>query len=130
MTFRLEITRTWYHVMSDESETWRTDAHRTEHAEMAWESEEKLEYDSPVGWAVAVLSNEGGIVATPWMAGFPPLEPSSYPIGIAARPSEWLSGTVADNYTNEECEWSIRLLSPEWAPEMRAEVFRRVTGME
>jgi hypothetical protein len=123
MTFRIEITRTWYYVKSDEVETWTTDPHRTEEAEMEYDTDAKLEYDTPVKWAVAMLRNES-IVATPWMAGFPDLEPSGYPIPDAIESHWWLSGTQADNYTDEESEWSIRLVSPEWTPEMRAEVFR------
>lgn len=126
MTFRIEITRIWYYVESNEVETWHTEPHRTESAEMAWESDEKLEWDSPVNWAIDVLRNNGFIVATPWMAGFPALEPSGYPIPKEIGSHWWLSGTAADNYTNEESEWSIRLVSPEWTPEMRARVFRAV----
>lgn len=121
--FRIEVTRTWYYVKSDESETWATDPHRAETSEMEYDSDAKLEYGTPVEWAVGMLRNES-IVATPGMAGFPALEASGYPIPDAVSDHWWLSGTAADNYTNEESEWSIRLVSPEWTPEMRAEVFR------
>lgn len=127
MTFRIEVTRTWYYVKSDEVETWTTDPHRTEHDEMAYESDEKADYDTPVAWAVAMLGN-ANVVATPGMAGFPALEPSASPIGDTARAHEWLSGTAKDNGTDEECEWSVYLTSPEWTPEQRAEVFRRATA--
>jgi hypothetical protein len=127
MTFRIEVTRTWYYVESNEVETWATDPHRTEESEMEYDSDARLEYDSPVAWAVAMLGNES-IVQTPNMAGFPALQPSGSPIPDGIESHWWLSGTAADNYTNEESEWSVRLVSPEWTPEMRAEVFRRVTA--
>jgi hypothetical protein len=128
MTFRMEITRTWYYIESDESDSWATDPHRIEHSEMEYDAEEQETYETAVEWAVGMLNNDS-IVATPNMAGFPDLEPSSSPIGDRARVHEWLSGTAGDNYTNEESAWSIRLVSPEWTEEMRAEVFRRATGM-
>lgn len=126
MTFRIEVTRTWYHVKSDESETWTTDPHRTDTEEMAYESDEKADYGTPVEWAVAMLGNEN-IVATPGMSGFPALEASGYPIPDGIEPHWWLSGTTPDSYTAEECETSVRLVSPEWTPQQRAEVFRRAS---
>lgn len=126
MTYRIEVTRTWYYVKSDESETWQTDAHRTECSEMEYDSDAKAEYDSPVEWAVAMLNNES-IVQTPNMAGFPDLQPSGHPIPDAVAPHWWLSGTTPDNYIDEETETSVRLVSPEWTDEQRAEVFRGAT---
>jgi hypothetical protein len=123
MTFRMEITRTWYYVESDDVQSWATDPHRTELSEMEYDADIREDYDTPVEWAVGMLNNDR-VVATPNMAGFPDLSPSCWPV---ARPHEWLSGTTGDNYTNEESEWSIRLTSPEWTPEMRADVFRRAT---
>jgi hypothetical protein len=125
--FRMEITRTWYYAKSDEIEAWHTDPHKEEHSEMEYGDDEKSEYDSPVDWAVAMLRNES-VVATPGMCGFPALEASGYPIGDAVNAHWWLSGTAGDNYTDEETEWTIRLVSPEWTPQMRAEVFRRATA--
>lgn len=127
MTFRIEVTRTWYYVKSDESETWTTDPHRIEHSEMEYDSDAKDEYDTPVAWAVAMLGNEN-IVATPGMSGFPDLEASGYPIPDGIEPHWWLSGTTPDNYTDEETETTVRLASPEWTPEQRAEVFRAATA--
>lgn len=114
MTFRIEIARTWYYVESDESETWTTDPHRTEHSEIEYDSDAKLEYDTPTEWAVATLRG----------SDYPALEASGYPIPDGIESHWWLSATQADNYTNEESEWTFRLVSPEWTPEMRAEVFR------
>lgn len=127
MTFRIEVTRTSYYVESDESETWQTDPHNTESSEMEYDSDAKGEYDTAVEWAVAMLGN-ANIVATPNMAGFPDLEPSGYPIPDGIESHWWLSGHTPDNYTNEETETTVRLVSPEWTPEMRAEVFRRATN--
>lgn len=124
--FRIEVTRTWYYVKSDESETWTTDPHRTEESEMEYDSDAKDEYDTPVAWAVAMLGNEN-IVATPNMSGFPDLEASGYPIPDAIESHWWLSGTTPDNYTDEEEGTSVRLMSPEWTPEQRAQVFRMAT---
>jgi hypothetical protein len=114
MTFRIEITRTWYYVESDESETWTTDPHRTEHSEIEYDSDAKDLYESPEQWAIETL--RGG--------DFPALEASGCPIPDALPDHWWLSATEADAYTNEESEVTIRLVSPEWTPEMRAEVFR------
>lgn len=126
MTFRIEVTRTWYYVDSGEVDTWTTDPHRTEDSEMEYDDDAKAEYDSPTDWAVGMLGNEH-IVQTPGMGGFPALEASGYPIPGAVTPHWWLSGTTPDNYTNEETETTVRLVSPGWTPEMRAEVFRRAT---
>lgn len=122
MSYTIEVTRTWYYVKSDESETWTTDPHRTEVETMEYDDE----YSTPVAWAVAMLDNEC-IVATPGMAGFPALEPSGSPIGDKVGVHAWLSGTASDNYTDEECEWSVYLKSDGWTEEQRAEVFRAAT---
>ncbi len=124
----MSVTRTWYYVKSDESETWTTDPHRTDRQIMEYDDDAAEEYGTPVAWAVAMLDNEC-IVATPGMAGFPALEPSGSPIGDRACVHEWLSGTASDNYTDEECEWSVYLESDGWTEEQRAEVFRAATGM-
>ena len=127
MTFELEVTRTWYRILSDEVESWQTDPHRIEPSTMEYDDDAQEEYATPVEWAVAMLSNEN-IVATPGMSGFPALEPSASPIGDAAQPHDWLSGHTPDNYTNEECETTIRLTSDGWTPEQRADVFRGATA--
>lgn len=127
MTYRIEVTRTSYYVESDEVETWQTDPHSTETSEMEYDADARDEYDTPVAWAIGMLKNEH-IVQTPAMAGFPHLEPSGYPIPDAVESHWWLSGHTPDNYTNEETETSVRLVSPEWTPEQRAEVFRAATG--
>lgn len=127
MTFRIEVTRTWYYVESDESDTWTTDPHRTEQSEMEYDSDAKAEYDTAAAWAAGMLNNDN-IVATPGMAGFPDLEASGYPIPDGIESHWWLSGTTPDGCTNEETETTARLLSPEWTPEERAQVFRAVTG--
>jgi len=126
--FTMTVTRSWYYVKSDECDTWATDPHRTETETMEYDDDAAEEYGTPVAWAVAMLANER-VVATPGMAGFPGLEPSGYPIGDTVREHEWLSGTAADNYTDEECEWTIYLKSPGWTEQQRAEVFRAATNM-
>lgn len=126
MSHTMTVTRTWYYVESDESDTWQTDPHRTERDSMEYDDDAREEYGSPVKWAVAMLGNER-IVATPGMAGFPNLEASGYPIPDAVDACWWMSGTTADNYTNEETETTVRLASPEWTLEQRAEVFRAAT---
>ena len=127
MTFRIEVLRTKYYVHSDEVDTWSTDPHWEETEELEYNSDMKLDYESPVEWAVAMLGNER-IAATPGMAEFPSLEPSTSPIGDAVRSHEWLYGTAGDNYTNEETSWTIRFVSPEWTDGMRAEIFKRATS--
>lgn len=124
--FTINVTRTWYHVKSDESDTWLTDPHRTEYESMEYDDEAAEEYGSPVAWAVAMLGNER-IVATPGMSGFPDLHPSGSPIGSEVTAHEWMGGTAAHNYTDEECEWSVYLESDGWTRQQRAEVFRRAT---
>lgn len=116
MTFRIEINRRSYYVESDEVESWTTDPHWQESREEAYESDEKLEFASPVQWAIDRI---GRTDAT---------EASGYPIGDAIGPRWWLSGTYADPYTSEETETTVRLVSPEWTPQQRAAVFRAVTG--
>lgn len=126
MEFAIDVTRTWYYVKSDETESWATDPHKTERESMEYDEEAADEYGTPVAWALAMLGNER-IVATPGMCGFPALEPSGSPIPDAIGPHWWLSGKAADNCTDEECEWSVYLTSPGWTPELRSEVFRRAS---
>lgn len=123
LTIGVSMSR--YHVLSDESETWNTDPHWTHSETLEWDADAQEEYPDPVEWAVAILRNRH-IVQTPCMAGFPDLSPSSSPIEDA-RPSEWLGGTSADNYTTEETEWCVRL-PPEWSSTERTAVFQRVTS--
>lgn len=125
--FRIEVTRTWYYVKSDEVESWSTDPHRTDRDTVDYDDDAAEEYGDPIAWAVAMLGNER-VVATPGMAGFPALNPSSSPVEDTAQPHEWLSGSAKDNYTDEECEWSVYLESDGWTPEQRAEVFRRASA--
>lgn len=127
MTYRIEVTRTWYYVKSDESESWRTDPHRTKTSEMEYDADAKDEYGTPVEWAVEMLHN-ARIVQTPDMAGFPDLQPSGSPIPDAIGSHWWLSGTTPDHYTDEETETSVRLVSTEWTDEQRADVFRAVSA--
>lgn len=125
--YAIEVTRVWYHLLSDEVDTWQTEPHRTHTEEMVYDYEQECDnYTGPVDWAVAMLNNER-VAATPGMCGFPGLNPSASPIGDTARPHEWLSGTAGDNYTNEETEWSVYLKSSGWTDEQRAEVFRRAS---
>lgn len=126
MGFAIHVTRTWYHVKSDESETWTTDPHRTERDAMEYDDDAAEEYGSPVAWAVATLRNER-VVATPGMAGFPDLQASGSPIPDEVSAHWWLAGTTPDNYTDEEYETSVYLESDGWTGAQRSEVFRAVS---
>lgn len=126
MSYTIEVTRTWYYVESDEVETWTTDPHRTDIENMEYDDDAREEYGTPIAWALAMLNNER-VVATPGMAGFPDLEASGSPIPDGVEPHWWLSGITPDNYTNEECETSVRL-TDDWTREERAEVFRGATA--
>lgn len=121
----IEVLMSRYHVLSDESDTWRTDAHWEHSESLEWDADAREEYPDPVEWAVAILRN-AHIVQTPCMAGFPDLHPSSSPVSDV-RPSEWLSGTADDHYTTEQTEWCISLPAV-WSTSERTTVFQRVTN--
>lgn len=125
MAYDIEVRRTWYYVESNEVETWTTDPHRMRLSVMECDSDAREEYDTPEAWAVGMLRNEH-IVQTPDMAGFPDLGASGSPIPDQIESHWWLSGTTPDNYTNEECETTVRLTG-DWTPEQRSEVFKAVS---